>query len=283
MINHYGMATSIPITRWVSDNRGQGPLWIARHRYPAGSGWGLHSHDFAEVFWVESGSGNHIINQHVVPLATGDVVFIRPTDRHTSVAGANGITILNVSFQPAAVAPLAKRHREAWPWIAGKLPRQVHLRPDRMERLHAWTIELARRQSTAIDLDCFLLDLMRVAREPGALSPAERLPLWLQDALAVFADPRHLASGVPGLARLADRGIAHLNRVIRRCTGNTATDVVNGLRLDRAATELRLSDAPVAAIASGVGLPNLGYFYHCFHTRFGTTPDRYRRAARQAM
>jgi transcriptional regulator GlxA family with amidase domain len=71
--------------------------------------------------------------------------------------------------------------------------------------------------------------------------------------------------------------------VIRRCTGNTATDLVCGLRLDRAAADLRLSDAPVATIASAVGLPNLGYFYHCFHARFGTTPDRYRRAARQAM
>lgn len=283
MTNDYGMATSVPVTRWVSDNRGQGPLWIARHRCPADSGWSLHSHDFAEVFWVESGSGSHEINQHVIPISTGDVVFIRPTDRHASTAGGNGMTILNVSFQPADVAPLIKRHRAAWPWVLGNLPRQVHLRPDRMERLHAWTIELARRQSTGIDLDCFLLDLMRMAREPGVLSPAERLPLWLQDALAVFTDPLHLASGVPGLARLAGRGVAHLNRVIRRCTGNTATDLVCGLRLDRAAADLRLSDEPVAAIASAVGLPNLGYFYQCFHARFGTTPDRYRRAARQAM
>lgn len=268
---------------WVSDNRGQGPLWIARHRYRAGEGWGLHDHDFAEVFWVESGSGVHRINRREVPLATGDVVFMRPSDQHASIAGDDGMAIINVSFLPRAVAAIAKRHRATWPWGRGVLPHQVHLRPDRMERLHAWTIELSRRQSTPLDLECFLLDLTRVSGEPGALSPAERLPVWLQDALAVFADPRHLASGVPGLARLADRGVAHLNRVVRRCTGSTATDLVCGLRLDRAAAELRLGDAPVAEIAAAVGLPNQGYFYQCFRTRFGTTPDRYRRAARQAM
>ena len=38
----------------------------------------LHCHDYAEIFWVENGSGYHIINGRRIPLKPGNVVMIRP-------------------------------------------------------------------------------------------------------------------------------------------------------------------------------------------------------------
>jgi transcriptional regulator GlxA family with amidase domain len=97
----------------------------------------------------------------------------------------------------------------------------------------------------------------------------------------VFADPRWLPGGVPALARLVGRGVDHLNRVVRAGQGRTATELVTAMRLDWAASALRMGDRPIADIAADVGLANLGHFYRCFRARFGATPRRYRLAAWQ--
>ena len=86
-------------------------------------------------------------------------------------------------------------------------------------------------------------------------------PPWLGDALARFAaDPDALAGGVPGLAALAGRSREHVNRVIRDRTGDTATALVNELRLTGAAAELRMTDRPIVRIATDCGIGNLSHF-----------------------
>lgn len=268
------MATFLQRHSWHSDGR-YGFLEIARRH-----GWGQHCHDYAEVFWCESGSAVHHVNGHEVRLAAGDVVCMRPNDIHAASGDSAEFTIVNLTFQPEAVADLAKRHVETWPWRDGPLPLQIHLSPRRMERLHAWSAELAARQSTLLDLEAFLLDLTRLLAE-GA-DGADPLPHWLREALETFREPEHLAGGTAALARLAGRDPAYVNRVLQRCLGRTATQLVTELRLDRAAAELRLSDHPVAEVAELVGLANLSHFYARFHERFGVTPARYRQAAQQS-
>jgi len=267
------MAISVPRHPWYADGR-DGFLEIARRR-----GWGSHCHEYAEVFWCESGSAMHHINGQDVRLSAGDVVCIRPDDIHASTPDSTDFTIVNLTFLPASVGELALRHGDMWPWRSGALPLHIHLPPRRMERLHAWAADLATRRASRLDLEAFLLDLARMLAEGGG--GADPLPRWLREALEALREPAQLAGGTVALARLAGRDPAHVNRVLRRCLGRTATDLVTELRLDRAAAELRLSDQPVADIAGLVGLANLSHFYERFRARFGVTPARYRQAAQQ--
>lgn len=264
---------------WDHESQQGGAVQVVRHRLAPGGGWSEHDHDYAEVFWVESGGGIHRVDGVDYDLRAGDVWCLRPEHVHTSRAGRLGLTVVNVSFPPAAVADLARRYRAVWPWRRGADPRS-HLPPPRMERLHGWAHELAAHKR-AIDLDSFLLDLTRLLGDSTATT--EIVPPWLRDALEAFRDPRHLAAGTNRLAHLCGRTDDHLNRVLRRCHGRTTTDLVTELRMDHAAGELRLGERPIATIAAAVGLPNLGHFYRCFHKRFGTTPKRYRRSARQVV
>lgn len=221
----------------------------------------------------------HHINGQDVRLSAGDVVCIRPDDIHASTPDSTDFTIVNLTFLPASVGELALRHGDMWPWRSGALPLHIHLPPRRMERLHAWAADLATRRASRLDLEAFLLDLARMLAEGGG--GADPLPRWLREALEALREPAQLAGGTVALARLAGRDPAHVNRVLRRCLGRTATDLVTELRLDRAAAELRLSDQPVADIAGLVGLANLSHFYERFRARFGVTPARYRQAAQQ--
>lgn len=270
------MAISLPRQHWNLDGR-TGHLEIGRRR-----GWSLHCHEYAEVFWCESGSAIHHVNDHDILLQAGDVVCIRPDDIHAATPKPEGFTIINLTFQLDSVVGLAQRHADIWPWRAGPLPLHVHVSPRRMERLHAWTADLATRQATALDLETFLLDLMRTLAEGGG--EADPMPIWLRNALEEFLrDPRHLAGGTLALARLAGRDPAHVNRVLQRSIGRTATELLTDVRLDRAAAELRMSDLSVAVIAEQIGLANLSHFYQRFQARFGVTPARYRAAAQQSV
>ena len=56
---------------------------------------GLHTHeDFAEVFFVESGEGFHMVNGERIRLQPGVIAFIRPEDKHT-VVGKNFYAVVN--------------------------------------------------------------------------------------------------------------------------------------------------------------------------------------------
>ena len=57
---------------------------------------------------------------------------------------------------------------------------------------------------------------------------------------------------------------------------DTATALINELRLTRAAAELKMTDLPIVRIAAECGIANLSHFYRLFNARFGVTPRRYR-------
>ncbi len=259
-------------------------LRVVRHALKAGQSFTLHTHEYAEVFWCETGAGVHHVNGQAAPLAVGDVVFVRPADIHSGQAvGRAGLTFVNVSFPAAPMRSLAARFAaDEWPWRPGPLPLHIRLPPRRMERLHTWTDELSAPGQRRLDVESFLLDIARLVTKPPEHDVAAGLPVWLREALEIFTDQRHLAGGTAQLAHLAGRGQAHLNRLVRASQGRTSTDLVNTVRMTWAATALRMSDRPIADIAATCGLAHLGHFYAMFKARFGVTPRRYRFAAWQA-
>jgi AraC family transcriptional regulator, dual regulator of chb operon len=234
----------------------------------------LHTHDFAEVMWIEHGALTHLVNGARESLATGDVVFIRATDVHTFTG--EGYAQVNVAFPPDTLDFLEHRYFAdgRWPWRAGELPAVYRLDRHQLARMTELSRLLAEAEATRLLLERFLLELLHVAVEPAAM---RAVPQWLRDALERLAgDPGALAGGVPALARLAGRSREHVNRVARATTGSTATELVNETRLTRAAAELTMTDEPIARIAAGCGLPNLSHFYRLFNARFGVTPRQLR-------
>jgi AraC family transcriptional regulator, dual regulator of chb operon len=272
------MISVVPVYRWDDTVGVAVPCQILRRRYGAGGGWRLHRHDFSEVFWVLAGGAEHTVGGVTTPLRPGDVFFIRPDDAHTCRV-ERSLLLMNCSFPSAAVAALAARLGDRWPWRSGLLPYSTVLSPQAMRRLADLVDDLSPNRPDDLDRDALLLELVRLLhRSPGG-GEAAGLPAWLQEAVEVFADPRHLPGGTRRLADLAGRTPEHLSRCIRAAQGRTATDLVNALRLRWAAAALREDDRPVSAIAAACGLPHQTHFYRLFHRAFATTPRGWRAAA----
>ncbi len=263
-------------------------LHAASTTYGPGNLTAPHTHDFAEVFWIRAGRGIHRVNGRRLPLQAADLVFIRPHDVH-ALAAPRGeqMTLVNVAFSTHELRFLKQRYFQGqpqWPWGApGSLPRVLKLGAGQMQHLDDWSHVLSQPAQSQMVLDAFLLEVLiwYQTRPPGGGGPQE--PEWLRLALWELARSNRLAGGVSELARLAGRGRAHISRVVRRTRGVTPTELVNRLRLDRAARELRMTGRPIIRIALDCGWSNLSHFYRLFRQRFGLTPRQYRLRAQTPL
>nr|WP_238351129.1 helix-turn-helix domain-containing protein [Kribbella shirazensis] len=241
----------------------------------------LHTHDdFAELTWIEYGALLHVVNGTRRLLEAGDVAFIRADDVHLfrPVPGRSFAQV-SVSFPSETLRALEARYfgPKDWAWSAGGLPVTHRLDSVRLQRLTEMTSVLVSGPAGRLQLERFLLELLcdLVGRQTG-----DGLPVWLTEAITRLADdPIALAEGVAGLAELAGRSREHVNRVIQASTGQTATAMINQLRLNRAAALLRMTDRPIASVASECGIPSLSHFYRLFNERFKATPRHYRMAS----
>jgi AraC family cel operon transcriptional repressor len=283
--------------RWDRDvmpGYGAGAVYhIARTVFPpTGSGRGLHSHDFAELFWIERGRGWHLVADRRLALASGDLVFVRPGDAHQfRVADAGGFSLVNLALPVAVLEPIRRRHfagsggtgaRTAalvWPWRPEGLPLTVRLTPAQIDRLNGWAGQLAGMRQSLLEIEACLLDLFNevcVARRPGTDQTGATLPAWLQEAVAQLQRPERIAGGAGALADLAGRSAEHISRIVRARTGMTTTQFILGLKLERAARQLRMTDRAILEVALDCGLGNAAYFYRVFKRRYGLTPRHYR-------
>lgn len=242
----------------------------------------LHTHEFAELMWIDAGRCEHVINGAEEILEPDDYRCIRPGDVHLARCDGRPCTAVNISFRLEPLAGLAERYGADWPWAGGARPRSGRLSPLVRERLSAWLDILSAPDPRQVDLEAFLIDLTRMLSTAVAAPRAAGLPAWLASAVEVFSQPRHLRGGVPELARLCGRSREHLNRIVRASQGRRATDLVNALRMDWIAAQLHATDAPLEALAAECGLPSQRHFYRLFRTTFGVTPAAWRRAVRTA-
>lgn len=258
-------------------------LYVARFRLTARDRLTTHTHDFAEVFWVEDGAGVHLLDRDAHELRTGDVVGVLPSAVH-GFRTRDEVTLVNIAFRVEVLEELRDRYEaslggRAWPWDPATSGTATAAGPSGRVRLRELAEHLAYGRQDRLALDWFLVTLLEeVLRADDA--PGE-LPGWLADALRRFSgDAEAIAAGVPALVAMAGRSTEHVNRVLRQATGRTTTETVNRLRLTRAAMALRMDDDAIATVAAEQGFTNLSHFYRLFGERYGTTPRRYRLAHR---
>ena len=252
---------------------------VARRRFSGPDPVPVHTHDFAEVLWVEAGRGVHEAGGFRSAVGTGDLVLIRPTDRHGFFDGDAEFTIVNVAFPASTLAHLKRRYFRGDPgFFGGREPRPATygVGPGERRALAAESRELARAPGDLLGLERFLLNLMHELAGRSTRAPLAGCPAWLREACERLREPEHLAGGVQSLAGLAGRTPEHVARQLRACAGLRPVDLVTQARIDHATTRLALSEIPILDIALECGFDSLSHFYRVFRQKRGETPRAYR-------
>lgn len=255
---------------------------VARKLIRGANARSIHTHDFAEVFWIEEGSGTHLINGQPTPLSVGSIVMIRPADAHGfRTDDEHGYTLVNVAFPCNTLAFLREHYSfgERFFWAPSELPWHGLVAAEQLTWLSRTAEEMAAAMNQRLHIDRFLLNLLHEvgsAHYQSYRRSDSDYPDWVRHVLTLIAQPEHFALGVQHIAHLANRSPEHVTRVLKKCVGMGASQVLNRARLDYAAMQLQMTSVGISEISLACGFNSLAHFYQIFRARYRLTPHEYR-------
>ncbi len=257
-----------------------------------------HSHHgFAEIFLLSKGRIGHRLNRVENVLEENSLVFIRPHDAHSfflpgGLAREQGLELFNLAFPvqtlELALEYLGEAGLRRKMLQAGTDAALVEISEERKSELVRRLLEagLAASSSPRLAgrrLRQALLELLGCF-EGGDKGPGKPLaPQWLSDLCSEFERGDSFRGGLEFLVRKSGYTHEHLCRIFKACFGETPTDYVNRLKLERAASLLAFSDERISMAALNSGFENISHFNHLFRRRYGMSPNAYRKQANHSL
>lgn len=251
-----------------------------------------HTHDFFELVYVRRGGGIHRIHGRPYPIIAGDVYLMQPGEPHVYTVDHGVVHIYNLLFQPTLFQPGDWQQLSVLPGLApflavnGSVRHKLTLRPPHDHAVEALceriASELTRRETgyallaRALTLE-LLLTLNRLAvayhggdgPEPG---PVGTTVAYLH---------AHLAEPIAMEDLALETGLSanYLGECFKAELGQTVTEYLNRLRVDRARDLLDRTEDSVTDIALSTGFDSISYFGKIFRRLTGHTPREYRMLA----
>jgi AraC family cel operon transcriptional repressor len=238
-----------------------------------------HTHDYAELFWVEAGEGMHQVNGASVPTRRGDLWMIRPADVH-GLTTSSSIAYVNVAFSADTLAYHRARYFANDPNFFGgdaKLPLCYRVGASQLQWLKREYLRFHEVPSNEMEIDRFLLSMFRELTITAVPSGAKYIPDWLHRAVQLIRVNDNLYGGTRRFIELAGRSPEHVARATKAYFGCRPTDVVNRARLEKAAHQLATTSRDIGLICDECGFGSLSNFYRQFQKQYGVSPHRYRR------
>lgn len=232
------------------------------------------------------GTAFHCVNGEKFRLYKGDTVFIRPSDTHDYIC-ENGkeFSMMNIAFSSDTADSLFSYLGDGFPSSALKkaeMPPTVHLSEHdlgwfcaRMDSICA--IDGASKNSIKLEIRILLFRIL-TRFFADADTDSKNMPQWLDRLLEGMKQNGNYIYGVERLLTLSDKSREHTLRSIKKYTGLTATEYINGLRLNFIANMLRNSNHSVSDIIFESGFNNISWASALFKEKYGMPMSVYRKS-----
>lgn len=240
--------------------------------HPGGKMDSLHYHDAYEIYILEKGERNYLIDGTLVCLTGRDVALIKPFELHTTDGSAYSRYVLYFK----------EEYLDRYMTAAGKAAvlsvfsqKKLTLSEEAYRRIVPLLLEL----NAAHDDFLLLAEIMRILRaSAGASAPQEGQAASLIARITEYLGQHYIDFG--GLDELAARFFItkpYLCRLFKKEMGLSVVTYVNAQRLQRATEELRFKRKSIKRIAAECGFHSSGYFSRIFREQLGISPLEYRR------
>lgn len=256
-----------------------------------------HQHNSTEIMYLISGScvvevRDESGGDKPFRLKRGELILLDAGVPHRLIVEeGSSCRMLNVEFgfaEYGGVAPSVGRLAREEDTLAELLqsPFDSLVLADQEEVFHvlkALVLELDQqggKGSSMVHL-LFLELLLRLSRLRRESLPASGQPsqLYVRRAVEFLHQNYDRSISVKEVALSVNIHPGYLHRIFRAHTGQTLTDYLNRLRMEKARMLLGQSEIPVAEIADYVGISSRQYFHLLFKKYAGCTPIEYRNSA----
>jgi AraC-like DNA-binding protein/mannose-6-phosphate isomerase-like protein (cupin superfamily) len=254
----------------------------------------LHTHSFAELVVITSGTGHHRVGQQLIPIAAGDVFVIQGSRSH-GYEDLETLHLVNLLFDLSILDyPLMDLTRlpgfhalfALEPLWRGEGDVSAYLRLDSgrldgvMAMVERMENELGRREEGyRFMATMFFLRLVGELSRwyTGAEHPGARRLSRIGAAIGYLENRLESAVSLDELTALAGLSASTLNRAFRRAVGLPPLAYHLRLRLRKSASLLRSTDLSVTEVAGKSGFDDANYFARQFRNSMGLSPSAYRK------
>ncbi|MBA4062149.1 MAG: hypothetical protein C0501_00255 [Isosphaera sp.] len=243
------------------------------------------AHPFAEVFYVLDGVGEFVVDGRRHPCGAGDVVAVPGGVRHAIEDGTPPLTLYGIGVaadllarDPGALPPgragVVSGSRALAGQVRTNVRRMLYEQADPGPGGRTLVVGLALQVVAAV---------ARAATAPGA-PPAgpggagrQAVGRYLADLARRFHEPVRVdrAADELGLSRRS------FTRLFRQAAGCPYAEYVERTRVRHACRLLRETAREIAPVAFECGYEDLSAFYRAFKRQTGSSPGRWREAARR--
>lgn len=239
----------------------------------------LHTHDYAEIFWITEGEGLQIGIQGGESIQRGSLFIVHPEVVHR-FASEHSMTLINVGFPSKILGSLRKLFDSVPVTHTSSLPYQYTVNDNGLIELNRAVNELVSSPNEEVYLWRFLTRCMCVLSAKRESVPADA-PDWLRHACQEIRQPDNAKEGVERFVKLAGRSPEHVSRFTRKWTGKAPREIAQEARLNLVARELVLTEKPILEITLDAGFENLGHCYKLFKEKYGAPPAEYRKSQKR--
>lgn len=253
----------------------------------------LHWHEFYEMTYIISGSGQHVLNGKRSPLEAGTLFLLTPVDFHEVIPDKGShLELFNVIFSEEMLNN-ALRERlflsseqmtftfepgEAMERDFRALWAEYEEREDGFEEvIQATLIRILIRLSR----QCLRSLKQQAAMQPdddGTVIEAALPPMHIAVRKAINYIHYHFRDSVTlaDAAAQAQYSPQYFSECFKTVTGISFQTYLGGLRLRFAKSLLHSTDLPVTQIAQTAGFNTLGHFERAFKLKYHLSPRQYR-------
>ncbi|MDO4285159.1 MAG: AraC family transcriptional regulator [Eubacteriales bacterium] len=255
-----------------------------------------HSHNYIELAFVLNGSMHIRFENHTETFETGEICLIKRGILHSDLLKRDNSIILYLGiadsfFDKTLLADFASHTSEAFirdiivkkrmehdfvrfipKHISGSVPRLYLNILEEFYCLKPGYVRLIQGYSERIL--CLLPAEYQVSLTK--IEHKEYLYHVYQDVKS-YIEAHYDTVTTTELSQIFGYGPDYFNRLIKRFSQKSYTELLQGTRIKAAASLLETTKLSVEAVSQLVGYSNLGFFYRTFRAAYHCTPKEYRR------
>lgn len=252
----------------------------------------FHAHNFIEIAYVASGQGEHIIDDHIYPVSSGDITVINYDVPHAFKRTGQSLLIYNCVFTPVFLDFMLSDSRSLLDvcnhfllghFYQGNLEKAVTVHASGNENIHIQSIymkileeldgkKIGYREITRSYLIDLLITIFRLSQDspqrPKLSEVIDYINLHFKEQIPIST-----------LAKIACFSQSTFCRKFKQVAGMTVTAFIQTLRMEEACKLLLSTEQKVELIANEVGYHDMKHFYDVFKRVTGKLPADYRRNA----